>query len=285
MRNIRAYVSSLGRHGTTAFLCPMYGVGEVPQSFCRLCAVRGGVYILREQILGIVADKAPPATSSSAAATVAAAVGEKGCRGVVMSNGRFMPCNTVVIHATAAPANCRRAGRVTVVRLMAVCSGPLLPKGSDGDDSRSLCIMLPSPAPSTPSSQPAAISAAAASSSGVCVRCLQYDSSSKACPSGSYLVQLWARAGDAAVSSPAADNAMAAVEAAFDRLVRAANDMTASGGANSVDVLFRMGYRRRTFTITPDATPPRVHVSCESKICGSLHYESAVALHKACSMR
>lgn len=41
------FLNSLGRYGNTPFLWPMYGSGELPQCFCRLCAVFGGVYHLK----------------------------------------------------------------------------------------------------------------------------------------------------------------------------------------------------------------------------------------------
>ena len=42
----RSYASSLGVYGATPFLSPLYGTGELPQAFCRLSAVFGGVFIL-----------------------------------------------------------------------------------------------------------------------------------------------------------------------------------------------------------------------------------------------
>lgn len=50
VKRIKKFLSSLGRYGNTAFLFPMYGCGEIPQCFCRLCAVFGGVYCLRRPI-------------------------------------------------------------------------------------------------------------------------------------------------------------------------------------------------------------------------------------------
>nr|CAD7458034.1 unnamed protein product [Timema tahoe] len=41
------FLNSLGRYGNTPFLWPMYGSGELPQCFCRLCAVFGGLYHLK----------------------------------------------------------------------------------------------------------------------------------------------------------------------------------------------------------------------------------------------
>jgi RAB protein geranylgeranyltransferase component A len=44
-----AHINSLGRYGTTAFLYPLYGCGELSQGFCRMCAVWGGTCILKRK--------------------------------------------------------------------------------------------------------------------------------------------------------------------------------------------------------------------------------------------
>eukprot|EP00123_Amoebidium_parasiticum_P010416 comp20091_c0_seq1/m.24746 comp20091_c0_seq1/g.24746 ORF comp20091_c0_seq1/g.24746 comp20091_c0_seq1/m.24746 type:complete len:698 (-) comp20091_c0_seq1:488-2581(-) len=41
------FLQSLGAYGKTPFLFPAYGCAEMAQAFCRLCAVYGGVYMLR----------------------------------------------------------------------------------------------------------------------------------------------------------------------------------------------------------------------------------------------
>ncbi|RLN79268.1 hypothetical protein BBJ28_00020038, partial [Nothophytophthora sp. Chile5] len=51
------YVASIGRFTGTAFLAPLYGVSEVTQSFCRLCAVYGGVYVLRAPVDAFLLDE------------------------------------------------------------------------------------------------------------------------------------------------------------------------------------------------------------------------------------
>lgn len=51
------YVASIGRFTSTAFLVPLYGVSEITQSFCRLCAVYGGIYVLRAPIESFLLDK------------------------------------------------------------------------------------------------------------------------------------------------------------------------------------------------------------------------------------
>ncbi|KAJ2391037.1 ferroxidase fet3 [Coemansia sp. RSA 2611] len=51
---VRRYAASIGRFGRMAYLCGLYGGGsEAAQSFCRLCAVSGGTYILGERVASV----------------------------------------------------------------------------------------------------------------------------------------------------------------------------------------------------------------------------------------
>lgn len=50
VERVKTFLQSLGRYGNTPFLFPMYGCGEIPQCFCRLSAVFGGVYCLKKPI-------------------------------------------------------------------------------------------------------------------------------------------------------------------------------------------------------------------------------------------
>lgn len=54
IKKMQLYLSSQGRYGNSPFLYPIYGVGGLPESFSRLCAIHGGTYMLNtdcEQIL------------------------------------------------------------------------------------------------------------------------------------------------------------------------------------------------------------------------------------------
>uniref|UniRef100_A0A1Q3FC76 Rab proteins geranylgeranyltransferase component A n=1 Tax=Culex tarsalis TaxID=7177 RepID=A0A1Q3FC76_CULTA len=53
LEGVKKFLLSLGRYGNSPFLFPMYGCGEIPQCFCRLCAVFGGIYCLSKSIEGI----------------------------------------------------------------------------------------------------------------------------------------------------------------------------------------------------------------------------------------
>jgi len=57
LSRLSVYLSSLGKFGTTPFIYPLYGVGEIPQAFCRLCAVYGGMYVLRRGVRMIFCDE------------------------------------------------------------------------------------------------------------------------------------------------------------------------------------------------------------------------------------
>ncbi|XP_062513686.1 rab proteins geranylgeranyltransferase component A 1-like isoform X2 [Corticium candelabrum] len=54
LKACQRYLQSLGRYGNTPFLWTLYGVGELPQAFCRLCAVFGGLYVLNRKIEKVV---------------------------------------------------------------------------------------------------------------------------------------------------------------------------------------------------------------------------------------
>ncbi|KAG6862438.1 hypothetical protein C0995_011878 [Termitomyces sp. Mi166 len=50
------YTSSMARYGKSPYIYPLYGLGELPQSFARLSAIYGGTYMLDKQIDKIVTD-------------------------------------------------------------------------------------------------------------------------------------------------------------------------------------------------------------------------------------
>ncbi|XP_049622560.1 rab proteins geranylgeranyltransferase component A 1 [Suncus etruscus] len=57
LKAIKNFLHCLGRYGNTPFLFPLYGQGEIPQCFCRMCAVFGGIYCLRHSVHYLVLDK------------------------------------------------------------------------------------------------------------------------------------------------------------------------------------------------------------------------------------
>jgi Rab GDP dissociation inhibitor len=47
------YMESQGKYGDSPFLYPVYGLGGLPESFSRLCAIHGGTYMLNAKVDGI----------------------------------------------------------------------------------------------------------------------------------------------------------------------------------------------------------------------------------------
>lgn len=54
-------LNSLGRYGDTALLATVYGTAEIVQSFCRMAAVWGATYVLREHVVSVTPYREDPA--------------------------------------------------------------------------------------------------------------------------------------------------------------------------------------------------------------------------------
>lgn len=47
---MKLYQESMGKYGGSPFLYPVYGLGGLPESFSRLCAIHGGTYMLNTPV-------------------------------------------------------------------------------------------------------------------------------------------------------------------------------------------------------------------------------------------
>lgn len=56
IKRINLYVESLGKYGESPFLYPVFGLGGLPESFSRLCAIHGGTYMLNTKVDEILFD-------------------------------------------------------------------------------------------------------------------------------------------------------------------------------------------------------------------------------------
>lgn len=83
---MKKFFKSLGRYGNTAFLWSLYGSGELPQSFCRLCAVFGGTYILNMSVSSLIVGQK-----------------EKRCTGVITTAGQKIKCKWLFMESSYAP--------------------------------------------------------------------------------------------------------------------------------------------------------------------------------------
>ncbi|KAK7085434.1 hypothetical protein SK128_008584 [Halocaridina rubra] len=84
LEKTKLFLTSLGRYGTTPFLFSMYGCGELPQAFCRLCAVFEGTYVLRRSVSSIVLNA------------------DNACSGII-SEGVCFKCSHLVMDTMYAP--------------------------------------------------------------------------------------------------------------------------------------------------------------------------------------
>ena len=50
LKKMQLYMESLGKYGDSPFLYPIYGLGGLPESFSRLCAIHGGTYMLNTKV-------------------------------------------------------------------------------------------------------------------------------------------------------------------------------------------------------------------------------------------
>lgn len=58
VKRIKLYSDSVARWGNSPFLYPLYGLGELPQSFARLSAIYGGTYMLAKNADEVIYDEA-----------------------------------------------------------------------------------------------------------------------------------------------------------------------------------------------------------------------------------
>lgn len=54
VKKIQLYMNSLARYGSSPYIYPQYGLGELPQAFARLAALYGGTYMLNTPIEEVV---------------------------------------------------------------------------------------------------------------------------------------------------------------------------------------------------------------------------------------
>lgn len=99
------YLQSIGKYSNSPYLWPMYGVGEIPQGFCRLSAVFGGLYMLRKDINHITLVDSETSTF-------------KNCSSIIDNEGKEIYCKTLVMCASRVsptPVATRRYSRAVVI--------------------------------------------------------------------------------------------------------------------------------------------------------------------------
>ena len=151
LKATQRFLQSLGRYGNTPFIWPLYGAGELPQAFCRMCAVFGGLYCLRR-----------------GASTIIVSEADGTCTGIISEN-QVLKCKWLITEFSYVPERFRKECTQFVSRAVFITCGSL--KASEEDH-----ITILSVPPSSEGGEP--------------VRVTELGPSSMACPKGLYVVHL-----------------------------------------------------------------------------------------------
>ena len=99
------HINALGKFGETAFLSILYGSAELPQAFCRMCAVWGGTYVLRRAVSSLIVSPCSDGTSRVTA--------------VRDSTGKLVKCRAFVCNAEDWPL--KKARMTSVFSISKIC--------------------------------------------------------------------------------------------------------------------------------------------------------------------
>ena len=193
---INRHLRSLGVYGPTAYLSCMYGLSELPQGFCRLCAVRGGVYMLNTGPLNLELDD----EGTSVVALHGPCDGKRITCGSIVLNGdsRILAAP----HAAAVGVETDRAQAATgggsnggVARCVCLLDGPLLAAAgeSTAQASQSLTILFPPLAAGGDDSSSGGGAGGPSSRRDSTVFVLQMGYEAGACPKGQAVLHLSAQ--------------------------------------------------------------------------------------------
>lgn len=101
IKKIKLYYNSLSRYGKSPYLYPVYGLGELPQSFARLSAVWGGTFMLNKPVEKIsVEDGKVLVTSEGETAKAQGVIGDPSYfQDKVKKVGQVVRCICILSHA------------------------------------------------------------------------------------------------------------------------------------------------------------------------------------------
>jgi Rab GDP dissociation inhibitor len=118
VERVQLYAESLARYGTSPYLYPLYGLGELPQAFARLCAVCGGTYMLNKPIESVTYDEATKTH-------------------IVRSEGEDVRTKMIIADPTYFPDRVKKVGQV--IRCICIITHPI----SNTGDVNSVQIIIP----------------------------------------------------------------------------------------------------------------------------------------------
>jgi len=115
---LKLYAESLAQWGKSPYLYPMYGLGELPQVFARLCAVYGGTYMLNRPVEKVL-------------------YGDDGKVSGIESQGETARCKQIVGDPSYFPDKVRKIGKI--IRVICILDHPV----SHCDNSKSFQLIIP----------------------------------------------------------------------------------------------------------------------------------------------
>ena len=133
MADLCRHLLSLGRYGGTAFLFPMYGSGELSQSFSRSAAVHGATYLLRRPAKGLVSTSFKDREGMVVGGIVLGGdvdpSGKSTPEQIVRAKRVIVPSESLTVGAMADFASSRR-----IVRRVSILSDKLIVDNDEGDN-------------------------------------------------------------------------------------------------------------------------------------------------------
>ena len=122
VKSLRLYAESLDRYGKSPFIYPIYGLGNLPEGFSRLCAIHGGIFILNKAVDEILVN---PDGTAAGVRSGSGADAEVALAPIIIGDPSYFSKDRV-----------RQTGHV--VRLICILSKPV--KGIEGDSGQ---IIIP----------------------------------------------------------------------------------------------------------------------------------------------
>ena len=191
VRTVCRHLRSLGVFGPTAYLAAVYGASEMPQGFCRLCAVWGGVYMLNGRALELELEE----EGERGATRVRAIRGPEGrrvrCAHLVLNGDsklpRLPPCRPPPPRRRRGRRGRRRRRRrrnsTAISRCICILDGALLAGVDGGDEAPPKPISLATLFPGRGG-------VADAPRTGSTVFALEQSSEAGVCPRGQWVLHL-----------------------------------------------------------------------------------------------
>eukprot|EP01006_Ploeotia_vitrea_P054742 TRINITY_DN67920_c8_g4_i1.p1 TRINITY_DN67920_c8_g4~~TRINITY_DN67920_c8_g4_i1.p1 ORF type:complete len:449 (-),score=84.83 TRINITY_DN67920_c8_g4_i1:1464-2810(-) len=122
VKKCKLYHDSLNMFGSSPYIYPVYGLGDLPQAFARLCAVHGGTFMLNTPVDKVVNDDNGHVTG-------------------IQSGENVIKAKMIIADPTYFPDKCKKVGQVARCICLLDHMVPGLPKESK--DAASAQIILP----------------------------------------------------------------------------------------------------------------------------------------------